>query len=76
MNKIKDKIQINFTSENLYNAVKKVESFSLPNKDDSYYFTNDIKDISSAEFRKIYKFEIEDIDCKVNEAFGAEKARE
>lgn len=32
-------------------------------------FTDDIQDISSADERKKFMFEIEDIDCKVNEAF-------
>lgn len=32
-------------------------------------FTGDVKDISSVDDRKKFRFEIEDIDCKVNEAF-------
>lgn len=35
------------------------------------FFTGDIKDISTAEDRKDLLFEIEDIDCKINEAFEA-----
>ena len=34
-------------------------------------FTGDINDISTKEHRKNLKFEIEDIDCKMNEAFDA-----
>ncbi|MEO0129385.1 MAG: hypothetical protein ABIL39_03185 [candidate division WOR-3 bacterium] len=32
-------------------------------------FTGDIQDISSVDDRKRFKFEIENIDCKVNEVF-------
>jgi len=32
-------------------------------------FTGDIQDISSVNERKKFGFEIEDIDCKINEAF-------
>lgn len=44
MNKTKDKIQINFTSENLYNEIKKIEDFNFSNEDDNYYFTNDVRE--------------------------------
>jgi uncharacterized protein YceH (UPF0502 family) len=36
-------------------------------------FTGDIEDISTEEHRKSLKFEIEDIDCKMNEAFEVRK---
>jgi acetolactate synthase small subunit len=36
-------------------------------------FTGDVKDISTEEYRKKFLFEIEDIDCKVNEAFEAKE---
>lgn len=36
-------------------------------------FTVDIQDISSVDDRKKFMFEIEDIDCKINEAFEAEE---
>jgi DNA modification methylase len=42
MNQIKEKKQINFASENLYNIVRKIENFSLCNEDDNYYTTNDV----------------------------------
>jgi hypothetical protein len=35
----------------------------------SELFTGDIKDISTEKDRKLFLFEIEDIDCKVNETF-------
>jgi len=35
----------------------------------SELFTGDIKDISTEKDRKKFLFEIEDIDCKVNETF-------
>jgi hypothetical protein len=34
-------------------------------------FTGDIQDISSSDDRRKYGFEIEDINCKMNEAFEA-----
>lgn len=33
------------------------------------FFTGDINDLSNAEHRREYKFEIEEIECTVNEAF-------
>lgn len=36
-------------------------------------FTGDIHDISTVEDRKKFKFEIEDIDCKINESFEAKE---
>jgi len=36
-------------------------------------FTGDIHDISTEEYRKKLAFEIEDIDCKMNEALEAKK---
>lgn len=36
-------------------------------------FTGDIQDISSADDRKKFVFEIEDIDCKVNESFESKE---
>lgn len=42
----------------------------------SELFTGDIQDISSVGDRKKYKFKIEDIDCKVNEAFEAQESEE
>ncbi len=38
-------------------------------KDLSELFTGNIQDISTPEDRKRFKFEIKNIDCKVNEAF-------
>ncbi len=35
----------------------------------SELFTGDIQDISSTDDRKRFNFEIEDIDCKMNESF-------
>jgi len=35
-------------------------------------FTSDIHDVSSVDDREKFGFEIEDIDCKVNEAFDAQ----
>jgi acetolactate synthase small subunit len=32
-------------------------------------FTGDVQDISSPDDRKTFKFQIEDIDCKVNDVF-------
>jgi uncharacterized protein YceH (UPF0502 family) len=39
-------------------------------------FTGDIQDISSIDYRKRFNFEIEDIDCKINEAFEAQEPHE
>lgn len=39
-------------------------------------FTGDIQDILSPDDRKKFMFEIENIDCKVNEAFGAKEIKE
>ncbi|MEO0116829.1 MAG: hypothetical protein ABIK97_04710 [candidate division WOR-3 bacterium] len=36
-------------------------------------FTGDIQDISLEKDRKKFSFEIEDIECKVNEAFEAKE---
>lgn len=36
-------------------------------------FTGDINDISTEEYRKELTFEIENIDCKMNEAFEAKE---
>ncbi|HUS49627.1 MAG TPA: hypothetical protein VMZ91_05650 [Candidatus Paceibacterota bacterium] len=38
-------------------------------KEYSEFFTGDIQDISSIDDRKKFKFEIEGIECKINEAF-------
>lgn len=38
-------------------------------------FTGDIQDISSVDDRKNFKFEIEDIDCKINEAFESKEIK-
>ena len=35
----------------------------------SELFTGDIQDISSIDYRRKFNFEIEDIDCKINEVF-------
>jgi len=43
-------------------------------KEYSELFTGDIQDISSVDDRKKFVFEIEDIDCKVNEAFDVQEA--
>lgn len=37
------------------------------------FFTGDIQDISDSINRRKYKFEIEEIECTVNEAFDAEE---
>ncbi len=37
------------------------------------FFTGDIQDISDQNNRKEYKFEIEEIECAMNEAFEAEE---
>ncbi len=42
-------------------------------KEIAEFFTGDIKDISSADDRKKFRFEIEDIDCKINEAFDIQE---
>jgi hypothetical protein len=39
----------------------------------SEFFTGDIQDISSIQHRKKFNFEIEEIDCKMNEAFDVEE---
>jgi hypothetical protein len=36
-------------------------------------FTGDIQDVSSIDDRKKFMFEIEDIDCTVNEAFESKE---
>lgn len=38
-------------------------------KEYSELFTGDIQDISSVDYRKKFNFEIENIDCKINESF-------
>lgn len=38
-------------------------------KEFSQFYTSDILDLSNEEERKKYKFNIEDIDCKVNDVF-------
>jgi len=38
-------------------------------KENSEFFTCDIQDFSTAEDRKEFNFEIEDIECTINEAF-------
>ena len=38
-------------------------------KEYSEFFTGDIQDISSINDKKKFKFEIENIDCKINDAF-------
>lgn len=45
-------------------------------KEYSELFTGDIQDISSIDYRKKFNFEIEDIDCKMNEAFEAQESYE
>lgn len=42
-------------------------------KEYSELFTGDIQDISSIDYRKKFKFHIENIDCKVNEALEAKE---
>lgn len=39
------------------------------------FFTNDIQDISEEKNRKENKFEIEEIECTMNEAFEAEETK-
>ncbi len=36
------------------------------------FYTGDIKDISTAEDRKKYRFSIEEIDCRMNEGLKVE----
>lgn len=43
-------------------------------KEYSGLFTSDIQDISSIEHRKKFNFEIEDIDCKLNDAFEVQES--
>jgi len=47
------------------------------NKEDaeeySTLFTGDIQDISKIEDRRKLNFQIEEIDCKINETFGVEE---
>ncbi len=38
----------------------------------SELFTGDIQDISSIDNRRKFNFEIEDIECKINEAFDVQ----
>ena len=42
-------------------------------KEYSELFTGDIQDISSIDYRKKFNFEIEDIDCKLNESFEVQE---
>jgi hypothetical protein len=35
----------------------------------AHFFTGDISDISTKEDRRLHQFEIEDIDCKLNDVF-------
>jgi hypothetical protein len=37
------------------------------------FFTDDVKDISTENDRKNYRFSIQNIDCKVNEALSNEQ---
>ncbi len=37
------------------------------------FFTGDIQDISTIEDRRKFNFEIEDIDCKMNETFEVQE---
>lgn len=41
----------------------------------SELFTGDIQDISLIDERKKFNFKIEDIDCKINEAFEVQKKK-
>jgi hypothetical protein len=45
-------------------------------KEYSELFTGDIRDISTGEDREKYLFEIEDIDCRMNECFEARETHE
>ena len=45
-------------------------------KEYSEYFTNNIQNISTIEDEKQYKFKIENIDCKVNEALDVKEIYE
>ncbi|MEK6646208.1 MAG: hypothetical protein AABY84_06015 [Candidatus Firestonebacteria bacterium] len=45
-------------------------------KEYSTFFTGDIQDISKTEDRQKLNFEIEDIDCKVNETFEVKEIYE
>ena len=40
------------------------------------FFTNDIQNISTLENEKEYKFKIQNIDCKMNEAFEVNEVYE
>lgn len=42
----------------------------------SQFFTGDIPDLSDIKHREEYNFEIEDIDCKTNEALDVEEINE
>ncbi len=42
-------------------------------KEYSELFTGDIQDISSIDYRKKFNFEIENIGCKINEAFEVQE---
>jgi len=44
-------------------------------KEYTQYFTNNIKDISTEHDREIYKFQITDIDCKINDVFEVEEIK-
>ncbi len=35
------------------------------------FFTGDVQDISSAEQRQEFSFQIKDIDCRINESFDS-----
>jgi len=45
-------------------------------KEYSIFYTSDVKDISSDIERKNMNFNIEDIDCKINEVFNVEEVNE
>ena len=42
-------------------------------RDIAEFYTGDIKDISTAQDRRKYKFSIREIDCRMNESFEANK---
>ncbi len=54
--------QVNINAENEIDAKRFAE-----------FFTSDVQDISDENNRNEYKFSIEKIECKINEAFEAEE---
>lgn len=60
--------QITLTKSYLLNIIAENENDA---KRFAEFFTGDIQDISDSDNRSKYKFEIEEIECTMNEAFEA-----